>query len=341
MHAPTPLLSPPSSYSRAASESTSLSRFFEFLPRAAPRPRRPPGPLRLGQSTLLESLWKLLQNHEQSCDILPSPSVDASVVPETVRLFAPSWLAVSGTWFSAPFSSLDFQAVKTDDEYVLRSGVPPEPRPHLVPRCEEGYLCTQNLQPPSSASNCTNGKRSSFPVIWTACPASARSARGSRSWPPRRVPASSSIPRRPSSGWARVRECVAAACRSGVPASRCGESPRSISPALLAMNLQYDDRYRHNKSRFLDTDDELVGCGSSTCATTWETPVRRGCCRCPLIFPVRMQLCILRGVSSRGSPVPFYLPRPFLATPSCDRNTLGAVVIDSTASSARAERPNP
>lgn len=30
-------------------------------------------------------------------------------------------------------------------------------------------------------------------------------------------------------------------------------------PSPLAMNLQYDDEYRHNKSRFLDTDDELVG----------------------------------------------------------------------------------
>jgi hypothetical protein len=29
-------------------------------------------------------------------------------------------------------------------------------------------------------------------------------------------------------------------------------------PSPLAQNLEYDDQYRHNKSRFLETDDELA-----------------------------------------------------------------------------------
>lgn len=36
-----------------------------------------------------------------------------------------------------------------------------------------------------------------------------------------------------------------------------GECELVYLPSPLAMNLQYDDEYRHTKSRFLDTDDEL------------------------------------------------------------------------------------
>jgi hypothetical protein len=51
-------------------------------------------------------------------------------------------------------------------------------------------------------------------------------------------------------------------------------------PSPLAQNLEYDDQYRHGKSRFLETDDELVGCGSSTCSATWEQPARRAAAAC-------------------------------------------------------------
>ena len=46
-------------------------------------------------------------------------------------------------------------------------------------------------------------------------------------------------------------------------------------PSPLAQNLEYDDRYRHPKSRFLETDDELVGCLVDTCSASWEPPIRR------------------------------------------------------------------
>jgi hypothetical protein len=46
-------------------------------------------------------------------------------------------------------------------------------------------------------------------------------------------------------------------------------------PSPLAQNLEYDDRYKHGKSRFLETDDELVGCSASSYSASWEVPARR------------------------------------------------------------------
>jgi len=46
-------------------------------------------------------------------------------------------------------------------------------------------------------------------------------------------------------------------------------------PSPLAQNLEYDDLYDHGKSRFLETDDELVGCPDSSCSGFRETSARR------------------------------------------------------------------
>lgn len=46
-------------------------------------------------------------------------------------------------------------------------------------------------------------------------------------------------------------------------------------PSPLAQNLEYDDKYLHGKSRFLETDDELIDCSSGLCGASWEVPTRR------------------------------------------------------------------
>jgi len=45
-------------------------------------------------------------------------------------------------------------------------------------------------------------------------------------------------------------------------------------PSPLAQNLEYDEQYRHGKSRFLETDDEPVGCSDSSCSGYRETSAR-------------------------------------------------------------------
>ncbi len=48
-------------------------------------------------------------------------------------------------------------------------------------------------------------------------------------------------------------------------------------PSPLAQNLEYDDRYKHGNSRFLETDDELAGCSrtGSCCASLVDSAPRR------------------------------------------------------------------
>jgi len=47
-------------------------------------------------------------------------------------------------------------------------------------------------------------------------------------------------------------------------------------PSPLAQNLEYDDRYGHGNSRFLETDDELAGCSrNGSCSATWVDNARR------------------------------------------------------------------